>query len=122
MDTAALVAAEERFWLAAGDRGSYAAQLAPDAVHVFPGWGVAEREAVLQGVADARPWESFTIDDPRLVPLGPDAAALVYTTRATRGGDPAYHAAITSVYRRTAGAWRLVLHQQTPIDGPAGSA
>ena len=87
MDARELVALEEDFWRAAGDADAYASRLAGDAVHVFPGWGVAERDAVLDGVAAAAPWTSFSIDEPRLVTLGDDAAALVYTARASREGD-----------------------------------
>jgi hypothetical protein len=115
MEPSILIPAEERFWRAAGNRDAYAAGLAPDAVHVFPGLGVLEREPVLDGVAGAEPWQSFSIDDARVVPLGPDAAALVYTTLAERAGAEPYEAAITSVYRRQHGRWLLALHQQTPL-------
>jgi hypothetical protein len=117
MDIAAeLLGLEEVFWRAAGSREKYADNLAPDAVHVFPGWGVVtDRERVLRSVEDAEPWESFTIDDPQVVALGDDAAALLYTTRANRAGQAPYLAAITTVYRRDEGDWRLVVHQQTPL-------
>jgi hypothetical protein len=117
MDTAAeLLALEEVFWRAAGgDRDSYEANLASDAVHVFPGWGVTDRERVLRAVENEEPWESFTIDDPQVVSLGEDAAALIYTTRANRAGQTPYVAAITTVYRHQGGSWQLVVHQQTPL-------
>jgi hypothetical protein len=38
-----LLKIEEGFWRAAGDCDRYAEHLAADAVHVFPGWGVAAR-------------------------------------------------------------------------------
>lgn len=111
-----LVALEEIFWKAAGgDRDLYDANLASDAVHVFPGWGVTDRKRVLGAVESAEPWESHTIDDPQVVSLGADTAALVYTTSANRSGQPPYVAAITSVYRGQDGDWQLVLHQQTPL-------
>lgn len=111
-----LIGMEEVFWRAAGgDRDLYEANLAPDAVHVFPGWGVSDRERVLKAVEGEEPWASHTIEDPQVVSLGADAAALVYTTRANRPGKPAYVAAITTVYRRQDGHWQRVLHQQTPL-------
>jgi hypothetical protein len=112
-----LLELEERLWQAVGDRDQYERELASDAVHVFPSFGIVEREAALGGVEGARPWTSFTIADARVVPLGEHAAALVYTTCAQRGDEPAYRAAITSVYRRDAERWQLVVHQQTPLDG-----
>jgi predicted GH43/DUF377 family glycosyl hydrolase len=111
-----LLALEKGFWRAAGHRDSYAAHLAADAVHVFPGWGAtADNERVLQAVATVEPWESFSIEDPRVVALGEQAAALVYTAHAQRAGQDEYVAAMTSVYRHTDEGWQLVIHQQTPL-------
>ena len=110
-----LLAIEEDFWRAAGDRDRYSTHLAADAIHVFPGWGVADRDAVLAGVADAGPWRRFTIEHPRVVRLGDEVAALVYTADAERADQTPYKAAISSVYRRRGGTWELVLHQQTPL-------
>jgi hypothetical protein len=111
-----LLALEEGFWRAAGSRESYAAHLADDAVHVFPGWGVTgENERVLQAVETVEPWERFSIDDLQFVNLGEEAAALVYTAHAQRSGQDEYVAAMTSVYRRTNEGWKLVIHQQTPL-------
>jgi hypothetical protein len=109
-----LLALEEAFWRASGDRDAYEAHLAPDAVHVFPGWGVADREPVLEAVTAAARWDSFRIEEPRVIELTPDAAAIVYTAHAVRGGET-YDAAITSVYRRRGEGWKLTLHQQTPL-------
>ena len=111
----ALVELEEEFWGSSGDRGRYEAKLAADAVHVFPGWGVTERAPVLEAVAGAEPWERFAINDPRVVELSGDVAALVYTARAQRAGQDEYVAAMTTVYRRRGDDWELVLHQQTPL-------
>jgi ketosteroid isomerase-like protein len=111
-----LFALEEGFWRAAGRRESYAAQLADDAVHVFPGWGLtAENERVLEAVDGVEPWEAFAIDDLSFLDLGERSAALVYTAHARRAGQDEYVAAITSVYRRDDDGWKLVIHQQTPL-------
>jgi hypothetical protein len=110
-----LLQLEQDFWRAAGDRGRYEANLASGAIHVFPGWGIADRQAVLDGVSNARPWARFLMTGVRVVRLVDDVAALVYVVEASRGDEPAYDAAITSVYRRRRDGWELVLHQQTPV-------
>jgi hypothetical protein len=111
-----LLALEKAFWQAAGNRDSYAARLAQDAVHVFPGWGVtSDNERVLQAVETVEPWETFSIEDPLVVELGDRVAALVYTARARRPAQDEYVAAMTSVYRRVDDGWQLVIHQQTPL-------
>ena len=107
---------EKGFWRAAGNRDAYTAHLADDALHLFPGWGVTtDNERVLEAVNSVEPWETFSIDDPTVVDLGGDAAALVYTARARRAGQDEYVAAMTSVYRRGEAGWELVIHQQTPL-------
>jgi ketosteroid isomerase-like protein len=110
-----LLALEELFWRAAGDRELYASHTAPDALHVFPGWGITELERVLEAVAEVEPWERFALEEPRVLELGPDAAAVVYTARAKRAGQDEYVAAMTTVYRRDGDDWKLVVHQQTPL-------
>ncbi len=110
-----LLALEAGFWQASGDPAAYERHVAPDAVHVFPGWGVAGLDRVLDAVGSSAPWESFELHEPRLVELGAGAAALVYTAHAVRDGEP-YDAAITSVYRRDGDGWKLAAHQQTPLE------
>ena len=70
---------------------------------------------MLEAVETVEPWQTFSIDDPVLAPLGDDAAALVYTARAQRAGREPYVAAMTSVYRRAGESWELLIHQQTPL-------
>jgi ketosteroid isomerase-like protein len=111
-----LLVLEEGFWQAAGNRSAYAAHLADDSIHVFPGWGVTnDNERVLQAVESVDPWGSFEIEEPTFLELGDGAAALVYTARAHRAGHDEYVAAMTSVYRKTGSGWKLVVHQQTPL-------
>jgi hypothetical protein len=112
---ARLLELEQGFWRAAGNRQAYERHLAPDALHVLPGLGLAERDQALHGVEQADPWSSFEIVEPRVVALGDSAAALCYRAEARRGADAPYEAAIISVYRLEAGEWRLAVHQQTPL-------
>ncbi len=49
-----------------------------------------------------------------LVEFSDQAAAVVYRVVAHHGGAEPYRALISSTYVRADGAWRLVLHQQTP--------
>jgi hypothetical protein len=119
----ALLELERHFWASAGNPDLYAEHLAPDAIHVFPGLGILDRRNTLDGVAAAEPWQRYALEEPLLVLLDAANAALVYRATAKRAGDAEYSAAITSVYRRADSGWRLVLHQQTPLEpGSAGSA
>jgi hypothetical protein len=114
-----LVELERGFWEA--DADYYDRNLAPDAVMVLPDpAGLMDRDAVVQAIGTSARWVDLRMDDVRMIRLGQDVAALAYRAAARRsdGGSP-YTALVTSVYARDAGAWKLVLHQQTPGD-PSG--
>ena len=119
-----LVALEREGWAALAGPDPVAwwsARLDDGALMVFPGF-VATRDQALQGMAEAPPWATWSIDDVRVLPLGDDAAVVVYAAAAQRAGQPEYRALLSSTWVRRAGEWRLALHQQTPVpDGSAGT-
>lgn len=94
----------------------YGRAMTADGLMVLADGSVFDRETVESSLRDAPAWGSYEIEDPRLVPLGDDSAALVYIGRAFReAGGPAFVAAMSSVYVRVDGRWRLALYQQTPV-------
>jgi hypothetical protein len=110
-----LLKMEEDFWTAGAE--FYRQNLAPGAVMVFPGLGLLEREAIIDGLAAAPRWESIEIREPRVVPLGQDAAVLTYQARARRAGESTtYSALISSAYLLRDGAWLLAVHHQSPLE------
>jgi hypothetical protein len=114
-----LVALERAFWERAGDRAFYDERLTEDAVMVFPApYGIMSREGTLAAVAAATGWEDVELSETTVVPLGDEAAVLAYRARAAREGQ-AYETFASSSYVRRGGAWRLALHQQTPIGAGA---
>ena len=87
-----------------------------DGVMVLADGLVLNRQEVVASLREAIPWDRYSIADARLVSVGSEGAALVYTVRAERDGDDApFSALMSSVYRRGAGVWRLALYQQTAI-------
>lgn len=113
-----LIELEEQGWRAlatVGDAGKkfYASVLRQDAVMLFPGgMRIEGRERILESLG-AQPWESFQLEDPKVVQLTEQAAVVVYKATARRKGSEPYTALISSTYVRGA-TWQLVLHQQTP--------
>ena len=106
---------ESAFWDSAGDPRFYRENFADDGVMALPD-GLMTKAQVISAMEEATPWSRFSIDDVRFVDVGDDVTALVYTADAPRDGrDDGYRAAISSVYVNRGGAWRLVLHQQTPL-------
>lgn len=113
-----LVAREAAFWEAAGNGEFYREAFTDEGLMVLPfASGVFDKETSIASVDAASPWERFSIEEPRVIELGEGVAALVYRAEGIRSGSAPYRALISSVYVFRDGAWRLALHQQTPIDG-----
>lgn len=109
---------EEQGWRALateGDAGKkfYASVLREDAVMLFPGgMRIEGRDRILESLG-APPWQSFRIENPKVVSLCEGAATLTYKVTAQRQDSEPYVALISSTYVRGK-AWQLVVHQQTP--------
>ena len=94
----------------------YGRILTTDGLMVLANGQVMSRRDVVAALTAAPSWDSYDIDDPRVVPITPDAAALVYTGTGRReGGAPPFVGAMTSVYVRSGDNWKLALYQQTPV-------
>lgn len=105
----------ERELAAAADGGPYRRHLREDAVLVVPGQAL-DRETTAAAFDDpgSRPWDDFSLRDPKLLMLGPGAAVVTYLFAARRGED-SYEAILSSSYVRDGEDWLLVFHQQTPL-------
>lgn len=118
MEIDELVELERRGWesLCEG-RGAefYGELMSGDGVMVLANGALMDRDEVRRSLADAPEWDSFRIEEPRLIRAGEDSAVLVYRGIATRDSDPApFEALMASVYVRSGGTVRLVSYQQTP--------
>ena len=91
----------------------YGDLMTDDARMVLANGVVMDRAQVVEALAGAPAWDSYSIDDPRLIGLHADAVALVYTGTGQRG-DQRFVGVMSSVYVRIDGRWRLALYQQTP--------
>jgi len=91
---------------------------------VVPGPPPLDRAQALDAAAQSEGgagWASHEIHDgARLLRLGHDVASITYRATAVRDGQDPYHALFTSVYVREGGAWKLALHQQTPVPSADG--
>jgi Domain of unknown function (DUF4440) len=97
----------------------YGELMLPDAVMVLANGMVMDRNTVVSALAQSPPWRAYEISGVRLIALDDDNAALVYTGTAYRDGDePAFVGAMSSVYHRVDGVWKLTLYQQTRKPDP----
>lgn len=97
----------------------YGRLMTDDGLMVLVDGSVLDRAAVVASLGHAPPWASFEIREPRVVALGAESAALVYTGVARREGMELV-ARMSSAYVRVDGEWRLALYQQTlagPVEG-----
>ena len=111
-----LEALERRGWEAlSGPRAAefYDEVMADDGLMIFPGL-VLDKPGTLRAMAAEAPWSTFTLVDVRVVGPTPDVGIVTYRASAQRPGEDRYAAHMTTVYVRSEGRWRLVLHQQSP--------
>lgn len=109
---------EHEAWRALSTDGEaaafYADVLGRNVLMLLPGGLVIDdREAVIDSMTGV-PWDGFEITDERVLELGDQAVVVGYRATARRSGRD-YEALFASTYVREEGAWRLVVHQQTPI-------
>jgi hypothetical protein len=80
---------------------------------LFPGgMRIEGRDRILESLG-AQPWQSFRIEDAKVIELSDGAATLTYKVMAQRQGGEPYVALISSTYARGK-TWQLVVHHQTP--------
>ena len=101
---------------ARADGDYYRANVADDAVFVFP-FFLMDRSACADAVDASGGWSRFAIEEPRVIRFGSDAGIVVYKATAHResAADP-YVAYMSTAYVRQDGSWKVAFHQQTPID------
>ena len=111
-----LLELERQLWNA--DEEFYRERLSEDAVMVFPEpTGILERSGVLESVDGTDRWGRIEFDDERLIEVDDNVFQLIYRALAERNEDGSeYIALITTTYVEASGSWRLVSHQQTPVD------
>jgi hypothetical protein len=114
-----LVELEREAWQALCTDGDTAATyyetvLADDVLVLLPGGLVVDdRQQVIDSMRGA-PWDEFELTDERVLELNSQTSVVAYRAKARRG-DHDYEALLNSTYVRENGAWRLALHQQTPV-------
>jgi hypothetical protein len=111
-----LLELERQGWeaLSSSQGGAYYREhLTDNALMAFP-FGVLTRAETIDAMESAPPWESFEINDSRIVGLTVDSGVLIYRVAARRAGEEQYSAVISSTFVRRQGAWKLAFHQQSP--------
>ncbi len=116
--TEELLALERAGWDALSTAGAagpfYDDVLAAQVLMLLPGGMVIEDRAAVVDSMGGAPWDGYELSDERVLPLSDDSAVVAYRATARRG-DHTYRGLFASTYARQDGAWKLVVHQQTPL-------
>jgi len=118
-----LLACETRVWdaLVTGDSAADSAALAEGFLGVYPDGfsGKADHVAQLAAGPSVR---QYSLSDLRIIPLGPEHAAIVYCADYVGlGRDETSRMYVTSIWRAEGGRWINILSQDTPAGGVAGT-
>lgn len=114
-----LLEIERRLW--ANDASFYEANLSDEAMLVFPDTGPIAKAVAVEAIhtenAEGRRWAEVHFDEIRSLRLTDDAYLLTYRVAARWKHESAKFLALaSSVYIKRDGVWKLVFHQQTPIE------
>ncbi|WP_405111881.1 nuclear transport factor 2 family protein [Phaeobacter sp. BS52] len=114
-----LLAAETAVWTALqqGDIAADRAALHPQFLGVYPS-GFAGRDDHTDQLAQGPTVAEFSIEDARVLPLGPETALLAYRASYTRPGQAEGEAEgaamyVSSIWQRQDGGWINIFSQDT---------
>lgn len=110
-----LLTIENRLWTGGPD--AYREHVAEECLVAFTGMaGISSREEIAGTVEDGPRWRDVEVEVKGLVRPTEDVAILTYEASALRGESEEYRALVSSAYTRRNGGWKLVFHQQTPLE------
>ena len=90
----------------------YGSIMTDDGRMVLADGSVMSRDHVMASLGSSPTWASYSIEHPIMIPIGDDAAALVYTGTGKRDNQT-FRGIMTSTYVRRGDGWKLALYQQT---------
>jgi len=106
---------ERHFWTSGVD--FFRNNLGDHCLLAFEGLaGKLSRAHVMRTIGQQARWEAPQLDLKGFIEPTDGFALMTYEARATRPDGKPYHALVSSGYLAEAGNWKLIFHQQTPIE------
>ena len=114
-----LLALEKKFWT--GDTKFYQDNVDDSALIAFgPDMaGVMSNKEIASSAGQGNRWKNLDIKLKGLIEPADDVAILSYEAHATRSNGEDYAALVSTGYARRDDGWKMVFHQQTPVDSRA---
>src|SRR5262245_61057518 len=110
-----LLAIEKGFWTSGADY--YRQNLDDVCLTAFTEMvGAFKKEEIAGMMKEADRWRDLSLDVKGCLEPAPGFAVLTYQVRAKRKGGEPYAGVVSSGYVMRNGAWKMVFHQQTPLD------
>jgi hypothetical protein len=110
-----LLAKEESLW--SGGASEYRHTLDGDCLVAFTEMaGVQTRDKIADMVAKGDRWREVDMEVEGFLQPTDDVTILTYRVSAVRGDDAPYNARVSSGYVKRDGDWRMMFHQQTPLE------
>ena len=115
-----LLALEKKFWT--GDTKFYRDNVDDTCLVAFGAdmAGVMSNKDVAATAKDGNRWKDLDIKLKGLIEPADDVAILSYEANATRSNGEHYAALVSTGYAKRDNGWKMMFHQQTPLD--AGQA
>jgi hypothetical protein len=109
-----LVAIERRLW--SGGKAAYRRALDDSCLLAFAAMaGVSSRDTIADR-ADASRWRELQMELEGFLQPTRDVALLTYLARVVRADRQPYTARVSSGYVKRDGGWKMMFHQQTPLE------
>jgi len=110
-----LLKLEKGFWTEGGDY--YREHVDDECLLAFDGMaGVHSNEEIAGMNPGAGNWNGAKLDEKGLLELLDDSVILTYEVNATKKDGSPYHALCSTGYVKRDGEWKMMFHQQTPLD------
>ncbi len=94
----------------------YGELMTREAVMILVNGMILDYDTITASLNDSEPWDTYEINQPRLLPLSADTATLIYSATASRENDmEAFQAIMASTYTLVEGEIKLALYQQTSV-------
>ena len=104
---------EELLWT--GGTDAFERRLGPICTMAFPGAGILDRDDILPTLSLAPRWSHVDMRKRHQAETN-GTIVLAYHAHALREGDAPYDALCSSTWVDTADGWRIVQHQQSPLN------
>ena len=109
-----LISLERALW--SGGKAAYRRTLDDTCLLAFTAMaGVSSRDSIADQ-ADANRWRDLRMEVEGFLQPTDDVALLTYLARVVRADQKPYTARVSSGYVKRDGDWKLMFHQQTPLE------